>query len=75
MTYHVFVDDRVSRDNVAALCVDSAYDASAVANLMDDRGFRVFTDLHGETVRDAMVSPQAYTRYELGRVELLGTDT
>lgn len=58
MSYNVFVD--ASGHQVAVFNQPRAYDASAIANHFVDEGFEVCTDLWGETVPDAMLSPQMY---------------
>lgn len=53
--YSVIVD--VRGGYMATYSLDSAYDASAVANYYTRAGFDVITDLWGIDVRNAMLSP------------------
>lgn len=66
-TYNVFIDHPTTRENLAVVSTDRAYDASAVANFAYDQGLRVFTDLWSATVPDAMVSPVVFERFNLAR--------
>lgn len=74
MMFNVFVDHPVSGTLVDVISVKRPYDASAVANLMVDRGFSVSTDLHDARVPDAMVSPAVYAEFGLDDCALLGSD-
>lgn len=66
MSYNVFVDHPGWGSNLATYNLERAYDASAVANHAVDLGFHVETDLWGDVVEDAMVSPQVWKRCGLG---------
>lgn len=73
VSYHVFVVDPVTGEELGVFCDERAYDASALANALDGAGYAVQADLWGATVWDAMVSPAVWERHGLGAwVELLG---
>lgn len=64
--FNVFIDRSTGR-NVAAISLEAAYDASAVANFCMDAGYRVATNLWDETDQYAMVSPALFESLNLAR--------
>lgn len=67
MTYNVFIDHGVTGQNIETFSVESAYDASALANAFDGAGYSVCTDLWNDTVWDAMISPAVWEQFDLDR--------
>lgn len=61
--YNVFVSDPVTGRSVTVLSERRVYDASALANHFTDAGYHVETDLWGDVVPNAMVSPSVWLRH------------
>lgn len=71
MAYNVFIDSPVNGANIDYFAMDSAYEASALANIFTDAGYPVETDLWSDTVADAMVSPALWAACRLNRYPAL----
>lgn len=71
VAYNVFVDHPTTGDNIDYFARESAYEASALANIFVDSGYQVDTDLWSDTVPDAMVSPAVWSACRLERYPAL----